>query len=638
MSDKKKSATFTARETAFSGQYSKSVFQTLILAYRPVMRGCLFTLILGFLGRGLLLSNANWIGYWADSFCKGPTCRPQPVFLQGWVNSDYLFILALVTALGFLLTVVFRVGFSRLSAEAISQIYDEVTLRTSRYPIQFFDTTPAGRIITRFSSDYGNVFRLFGGPLAELLSIIFELIWMVSLISLASPYFLPIVAVAAGCNFLIYRLNQQRLRRERRALSFTRSPSIAHFAETVQGASTIRAFLRQPSFINRFELLNNQYLNQKMRTAWVIMGFSFQMSSMTAMLLLSTGVASYWLTATGRVSIGSVGVAFTFITLAGGTLQMFFEWLAQFEEAMVGMERLDQYLRNPLEPGLLLPSATQFKTAQPRYEVRQEHHLAQDKLATTATARVCFKNVWLRYSPQLPSVLKGLSFEVAAGEKLGIVGRTGSGKSSLIQALFHLYPLERGCIRINGKMPLLQVDRSPRADETDLTLFRRSIGLIAQEPVLFQGTIRENLAIGEHLDRELISALERVGLAEWLQNYPLGLDGAIEERGRNLSLGERQLLCMARCLLQDAPILVMDEATSSVDPQSEEILLKATQEFFADRTQIIVAHRLSTLSGCNRILWLQNGEIAQLGTPQEVLPQFQRASLALSDLVPRPST
>ncbi len=234
------------------------------------------------------------------------------------------------------------------------------------------------------------------------------------------------------------------------------------------------------------------------------------------------------------------------------------------------------------------------------------------------------KDLWFRYREDLPWVLKNLNLEVKAGERLGIVGRTGSGKSSLIQALFYLYPIDKGHIAINGHLPKLE----ETVQGVDLNLYRKSIAFISQEPILFQGTMRSNLDIDNSLPEEKLTAvLRQVGLLDWVLAQPQGLDMRIEERGKNLSLGERQLLCMARCLLQQSPIVIMDEATSSVDPQSEEILVRATEEFFSDRTQIIIAHRLSTLAKCDRILWLQNGEVVALGPTSEVLPRFKKAEL-----------
>lgn len=605
-------------EVRREGNYSKTIFETLLLAYRPYLKRIILCLTLGLAGRALLLANTNVIGMWVDELIGKTTA------LHGLSSQGLILLLAVMALSGFSFTLFFRVYFSRLSAQAISAFYDEVTLRTSRFPMGFFDNTPAGRIITRFSSDYGNIFRLFGGPLAEFISIIFDLIMMVILISSANSIYLIFVVFIGVMNYLVYKLNQEKMRKARRDLSASRSPSIAHFAETTQGASTIRSFRRQKSFGARFERLDSYFISQKMETTKKLISFSFQMNSLTALLLLLTGASAYFMVDKGWATVGSVGVAFSFIALSGNTVQMFFEWLSQFEEAMIGVERLDQYMRMDIEKGSHLPSSASFNTGHPVYSPSVEKYLASRRLTEERNASVQAHDIWFRYRDDLPWVLKGINFEVRAGERLGIVGRTGSGKSSLIQALFYLYPIAKGHMSINNHLPKL----SEGSTGVDLNLYRRSMAFIAQEPILFQGTLRFNLDIKDALsDERLWEVLEQVGLKAWVQSQQDGLLMRIEERGKNLSLGERQLLCMARCLLQEAPIVIMDEATSSVDPQSEEIMVRATEEFFSDRTQIIIAHRLSTLAKCDRILWLQNGEIVALGPTAEVLPRFKNTEL-----------
>lgn len=620
MSSPTKTTAFHDQETKFTGSYSSTVVETLKLAYRPYMGTIITCFFVGLTGRLFLLANANIIGIWVDSLClvsEAASCKPVPFLFQGFQAQHYLLLMAGMASLGFLNTFFFRVIFSRLSAKAVSQIYDETTLRTSRQPMNFFDSTPAGRIITRFSSDYGNVFRLFGGPLAELCAIVFDLLSMILLMTLASPAYLPLIIVIGFLDYGIYKLNIDRLRKVRRDLSASRSPSIAHFAETAQGANTIRSFLKQNSFSQRFKNLDQTYLDNKLSTVWSFLSFSFQINCMTAVFLLSTGLVAWWLLQIHYLTIGAIGVAFSFIALSGNTVQMFFEWISQFEEALVGVERLDHYLRSPLEKGALLPLNTQFVTLHPKREKSRDLYPGAE-LKKLNAASVEFENLNFRYRENLPLVLKNLNFKVEAGETLGVVGRTGSGKSSLIQALFHLYPVTEGRILIQDKS----------ATDVDLVNFRQSMAFIAQDPTLFKGSLKENLDItGSASEEKMCNVLNQVGLPEWASSE--GLAKVIEEKGRNLSLGERQLICMARCLLQNAPIVIMDEATSSVDPQTEEILVRATEEFFKGKTQIIIAHRLSTLLHCDRILWLQNGEIQMLGKPYEVLPSFQKANLSL---------
>ncbi len=619
---------FIDEEFKFSGKFSKDALATLRQAYTPYIGKCVALLFVGLLGRVLLMSNANLIGLWVDSLCVDPNkCKALPVFAQGLGSADYLVLLCTVTTLGLACTLVFRIWFSRMSAHAVSHLYDEVTLRSSRLPMSFYDSTPVGRIVTRFSSDYGNVFRLFGGPLAEFIGIIFDIIAMIFLVTFANPFYLLICILIACLNYFVYRLNRNRLRIYRRDLSRNRSPSIAHFAETAQGATTIRTFQRQSTFFNRFSKLNLLYLNQRLATTFQLLLFSFQMNALTALLLLVTGGAAYILVQKSFLSVGSVGVAFSFIAISGNTLQMFFDWIAQFEEAMIGVERLDQYLRHPLEEGAKLPSWAKFKTSHPQYMQLTEESLRSNLTFKKASAGIKIQNLNFRYRHDLPYVLKNINFEIAPGERIGIVGRTGSGKTSLIQALFHLYPIEQGSIQIDGfEAKVHESDIDDRF--IDLESYRKSIALISQEPTIFKGSLRENLSLDESkTDANLVSTLGRVGLESWFNELPNALDTEIEERGRNLSQGEKQLICMARCLLQDCPIVIMDEATSNIDPHSEEILVRATNDFFAKRTQIIVAHRLSTIENCDRILWLQNGEIKMVGRPREVLKEFREARL-----------
>jgi len=616
---------FVGEESQFKGRYTPQVLQTVFKAYRPFRGKIISLIVLGFIGRLLMLGNANLVSWWAD-----PKSRPQ--FLMSMTADGFIEVLAWVTVTGFLLTSLYRIAFSRLSAQAISRLYDEVTLRTSRLDMSFFDTQPVGRIVTRFSSDYGNVFRLFGGPLAEFFAIIFDLVAMAILIAVANPYFLVLFVFVAALQGLVYKLNQGTLRRERRALSGSRSPSIAHFAESAQGATSIRIFDRLTEFSNRFEALNREYLMRRLRTSKYLIFFSLQMGGLTALLLLATGVLGWWLIQIGEASIASVGVAFAFIMLSANSVQMFFEWMAQFEEAMTGVERLDEYLRRDLERGMKLPASAQFDLGQQKYTFEEEQKVQREKLTLRRAASVSIQGLKFRYAPDLPLVLDDVSFEIKAGEKVGIVGRTGSGKSSLIQALFRLYPIDQGEIRIEGQQASVPSRTTSKEGATsngiDLGVYRRSIAYIAQEPTLFRGTLRENLDLnGVHSDTLLIEALERVELDGWFRSLSNGLASHIEEKGKNLSAGERQLLCMARCLLQDAPVVVMDEATSAIDPQTEEVLVKATEEFFADRTQVIIAHRLSTLIDCDRVLWLKSGTVKMFDRPEVVLPLFREAEL-----------
>ncbi|MBN8536779.1 MAG: ABC transporter ATP-binding protein [Deltaproteobacteria bacterium] len=596
--------------------YSSNVFKTLYLAYLPFRNKIFFITLLGFIARILILAQSNLIGLWVDKLCQDPIyCSSKTTILSNLSSDQIIGILFLMGILGFALTAYFRILFSRYSAYAVSSIYDRVSLRTSRYPMRFFDQNPTGKIITRFSSDYGTVFRLFGGPLAEFISIIFDLLTIVILLIVASPYYILVILFIMALNYLVYKKNIQNLRVQRRKLSRYRSPSIAHFAETTQGASTVRVLGKEMVFKTRFNQLDSFFINQKLTTNKEIFKFSFQMNSLTSLMLFLVGLISYFLLQYGMISMGSIGVAFGLVVYSGNTIQMFFEWLAQLEEGMIGVERLDNFLHKPIEKG-----QSEAKISELTSSITRSDFISTLKSSPPLFPRVKIKveNLWFRYDPDLPWVLKGLHFEIDEGEKIGIIGRTGSGKTSLIQALFGFYPIEKGYIQLNDKLPIKDID---------INFYRRHFAYISQEPVLFQGTLRDNLdPLKLQTEASLMTSLLQVGFVARETELEI-LNLHIDEKGKNLSLGERQLLCLARTLIQNSPIIILDEATSSVDPQSEEIMVKATQEFFKNRTQIIIAHRLSTLEKCDRVIWLDKGEIKKIGPTLEIIELFHNETL-----------
>jgi ABC-type multidrug transport system fused ATPase/permease subunit len=611
-------------ETSFSGRFSGQVLHTVRMSFRPWAVRIVLLFVSGIIGRLLLLSTANILGYWADSFCRGGShCRGVPSLFQGWGHTQYLELLLWVAGIGFVINSVFRVGISRTGALAVSHLYDEVTWRTSRLPMSFFDSTPVGRIMSRFSSDYGSVFRMAGGPLGEFMCLVFDLMLMVVLMSFASPWFLPVILAVIILNGLAYRYNNPIIRQERRLLSRDRGPAIAHFAETVQGAVPIKVYGKGESFLSRYNMLVGKVVVQKFRTLLSLMSFNLQMTTITASVLLFTGVGGIWLVKQGLVSVGDIAVAFTFIMMTSTTIQQFFEWLSNMEEALTGVERMDEYLRKPLEKGRLLPPGATFQTGQPVATIA-DTAVATDEAARLAGPKTLnVSHLWLRYRDDLPWVLQDINFSVSPGEHFAVIGRTGSGKSSLIQALFLMYPPQQGGISINGIEPELTGIRPCPAGQIPLQLFRRHLTLIPQEPVLFRGTLRQNLSIsGSTSDAEIWDALRQIRIDQWARQLTSGegsgLDYPIDERGANLSMGERQLLCMTRAMLQPAEILIMDEATSSVDPASEALLMRALREVLKDRTRIVVAHRLSTIADADRVLELDHGQIRRIAAPREL--------------------
>jgi ABC-type multidrug transport system fused ATPase/permease subunit len=596
-------SSFLETEKEFKGAYSKDVFQVLIWSYRPYMKRVLFWIFIGWIGRILLMGNTMVVGTWIDSLSG----RDIPAFFEGWDATRYFDFLVGLCLIGFIFTICYRWAFSRISVAAISSIYDEVTVRVSRYPVRFFDRTPVGRIVTRFSSDYGNMFRMFGGPLSEFFGIIFDLAASLVLLFTAHWLGLSFYFVLLGLNLGVYLLNKQKIRFARRDQSHLRSPGVAHFAETVQGASVIRVFGKGKTFFDRFLKLDNAFIDSKFRMIRVNISYAAQMMTSTYGIAFLSGIVGLWLISRGQMTPGELASVMVLLNLAGSSFQMFFDWMAQLEDAFVGVERMNEYLRLPLEPEASLPPAAVFPTGHLVASAAQ-NSLAQSRIASVSLE---VKDLWFRYGSELPWILKGVNFQIRSGEKVGIVGRTGAGKTSLFQVFQSFYPFEKGELLFDGR-PL------------SIAEARASISVLPQEPVLFNTTVRENLCLGTSLDDSLlIGTLEKVGLGPWIHRFKNPLDVVIEEKGKNLSQGEKQLLVMARMSLISKPLILMDEATSSIDPQTEEKLVLAMQQIFKGRTQLIIAHRLSTIESCDRVLWLKDGKIEVFDKPEVVLRRFQ---------------
>ncbi len=578
-------------------KFSKNIYNTLFQCYRPYILKIIFSLIFGFLGRLLLLSNAQLIAHFADKYTDIHPEELKSLILQ-------LFILLSVA---FTLTITYRTVFSRLSSLAVSRLYDETTYRVSRFPLHFFDQTPVGQITTRFSSDYGNVFRLFGGPLAEFLSIFFDLVSIIIIISFVHPLFLISIVSSGFCFKFILDRNQSTLRKSRKDLSVLRGPSVAHFSETVQGNISIRQHRKESLFQNRFTKLDDLYLNCKLSVSKNLMRFSFQLNFMSSLLFFVHGLMCWYLLANNYIGAAQVTVILGYTILATNTLQMFFEWYSQFDEALIGVERLDHYLRNPLEEGAYLPSHSDFETSHLRKN-KNLNPTFEDAKLTPADDILSVQNLSFKYPGQNENTLTNISFTLKRGEKLGIIGRTGAGKSTLISALLRLYPVDKGSILIQHK------------HEADIENHRKQFSVITQEQFFFKGTLRENLDLFySHKDHELIDVAQKAGLH-------LNLDFLIEEKGQNLSSGEKQMISLARGLLKNADIFIFDEATSNVDPQSEQLIQTALTTVLANKTQIRIAHRLQTVEDCDQMIWLDHGNIKMSGSAKEVLEAFKTSS------------
>jgi ABC-type multidrug transport system fused ATPase/permease subunit len=496
-------------------------------------------------------------------------------------------------------------------AGASEEMHREMVTSVLRAPLTFFESTPVGRLIQRFTRDLDQIDQQLPGSFGQFVASTLNIISAMVAIAVVTPSFavfgVPILVVY----MFITNFYRQVARELKRLDSVSRSPVFAHFGESLDGLSVIRSFRRQELFRRgnevRLEDSNAAYYALKVVDRWLsvrleLLGNAIVFFS-SLLVVLTTARAG-----TSGLSINNaLGVT--------GLLNWAVRNGAELESLMNSVERV-RYTTN---------QTPQELSVAPALPVEQEG------VAPAAAAGpgwpwrggVRFENAAMRYRADFQLVLRGVDLDVRPGEMVGVVGRTGSGKSSLFRSLLRLTELEGGTISIDG------VDIS----KIDLDVLRSSVAIIPQEPVLFSGSIRRNLdPFGTRSDDELWAALRRSNLEPTINSLQGGLDFEVSEGGENFSLGQRQLLCLARALVRKSRILLLDEATSSIDYNTDLIIQRTIREEASRSgcTVITIAHRLDTIMDSDRVLVMDNGQVAEYDSPANLLAQ--RGSL-LSKLV-----
>ncbi|KAF9901434.1 hypothetical protein EC991_006105 [Linnemannia zychae] len=445
-----------------------------------------------------------------------------------------------------------------------------------------------------FSKDVDALDNNLWMTLNDILYTLLIVIGSVSMIVIFFPHLAIIVLPMAGIYYFFSIYYRSTSRELKRLDSNLRSHHYAYFTESLTGMETLKAYNR----IDRAIRINQEKMDHSNRpyylflvgTRWI----GFRMQLMGGCLIFIT--AMFIVGARNAINAATAGLVFSFLARTGGDMNWVVQCVATFENNMNSAERLVHYIKNiPQEP----PTAT------------SPHR--QPPLSSTwpSQGSLEFKNVTLRYRPDLPPVLRDISFSVQAGHKIGVVGRTGAGKSSLIQALFLLSDLEAG-----SKILIDDID-TQTIGTADL---RSHIAIIPQDPVLFEGTLRYNMdPLERHTEQELWQALEVSGLKSYVQAQEGGLDAVVLTKGENLSTGQRQLVCLSRALLSKCKIVVLDEATASVDMATDTLIQKAIRSDFAHATVVTIAHRINTIIDYDRILVMRDGQVAEYDTPQTLL-------------------
>ncbi|OLY85367.1 Metal resistance protein YCF1 [Smittium mucronatum] len=582
-------------ETYGSGQVSRSVYRDYLISC-GVLPAFLFIISIT-LSQALNIYNTLWLKKWANSNDNGDN---YPFYYLSIYLLIGTFFVLFGAARSYLL-------FAVCSSNS-AKIYHERMLKSVfGSPMSFFDTTPIGRIINRFSRDQSVIDEELPSSFGAWLLVLLGMAFSVFAIVYELPSFL---FVAVPISFFYLRLQYIYLRVSRdlkRLDSVSKSPIYQHFQETLGGVPTIRSYGQT----ERFEAENLYRLNNSQLASYAYLGINrwlaVRLELISAIMIFSVSfICVYYLYTVqgeGAISASTVGVTISFALSITQSLNWCIRMYVKVETDIVALERLGEYSNLPSEEK---GNFTDSDIA----EFDDSHKNWPDKGVVT------FIDYFTRYRKDLEPVLKDINVEVKSNEKVGIVGRTGAGKSSFTLALFRIVEPISGSIMIDG------------IDITKISLFslRSKLSIIPQDPVLFSGTIRFNLfpyspdnQLTSVTDEELWNSLELSHLKDFVMSLDGGLDAEVQAGGENFSVGQRQLMCLARALVRKSQILVLDEATAAIDPQTDELIQKTIRSSFKDNTIITIAHRLNTVLDSDRILVLSHGEVVEYDSPKNLM-------------------
>ncbi len=508
---------------------------------------------------------------------------------EGLLNIIFLLVLALV---GEFILLVINTYLTRWFGQGtLYSLRNAVYKKIQSLNVQFFDKTPIGRLITRTTSDVealsellsdgvvamiGDLFRIF-----FILYFMFSMSWELTLVTIsvlpflfyATFWFKGKVRIA----FLEVRDQISRLN------SFVQ--------EHINGMDVVQLFNREKKQIEKFEKINDAHKKAHIKTIFYFSIF-WPFVEVTASFAMALIV---WYGG-GRALTG--GVTF-------GVLLAFIQYARQFFMPIQGISEKFNTLQSALAS-----SERIFDVLDTESKVVESENPVE---LTTSEGKIEFENVWFKYNEDSEYILKDVSFVAMPGESVAIVGATGAGKTTIISLLLRFYDIQKGSIKLDG------------VDIRDLRLkdLRSHFGLVLQDNALFSGTILENITLGnDDISREeVIKAAHEVEAHRFIENLPDSYDYKLRERGASLSMGQRQLICFVRALVYKPLILILDEATSSVDSETEAMVTAASDKMMKGRTSIVVAHRLSTIQGANKILVMHKGEIRESGSHQELIKQ-----------------
>ncbi|KAL2911652.1 hypothetical protein HK105_208860 [Polyrhizophydium stewartii] len=501
-------------------------------------------------------------------------------------------LIGLLSSLSIVAQVVFVWVFCGI--RAARTLHEQMLRAIVRLPQSFFDTTPLGRVMNRFSKDQYTVDEVLPRSFQSYFRTMFAIASVLAVNTLGSPLFLVLAIPLAFLYAYFQRFYLSTSRELKRLDSTSRSPLYAHFQETLNGVSTIRAYKQEFRFIEtneeRLDFNQRAYYPSVSSNRWLAVRLEF-IGGLIVFGSALFGVLSIYLGLSTSASV--IGLMLSYALNVTQTLNWMVRQSCEIETNVVAVERIKEYVELPQEA---------------EYEVAEVARRLPD--GWPREGQVEFKGYSTRYRPGLDLVLRDVTFSVRPHEKIGIVGRTGAGKSSLTLALFRLIEPAQGTILIDG------------VDITTLGLgdLRSRISIIPQDPVLFAESIRDNLdPFGQHSDAEIWSCLESASLRDYVSRLDGQLEYLVLPGGENFSVGQRQLICLARALLRRTSILVLDEATAAIDVETDRLIQQTIRREFKACTILTIAHRINTVMDSDRILVLDAGRVVEFDSPEALV-------------------
>lgn len=575
----------------------------VLKAYYQYAKACggipMFSLMLVFWMMSVALSVIVqwWLVYWSSNTNKE---NPRLGFFIGIYGG---------LAIGYTIMSMLRsVWFLRLALHASQRLHKEMLQSVLRAPMSFFDTTPIGRIISRFSRDINGIDQLLPQNFQQMFTTVLNLLASYIYIGTALPIFYSVAVPVTIGYWVLQRFFNRSSLELKRLDSISKSPIYAHFSETLGGLSTLRAYGKQDE--SRADNMNMIDINQRAYFTWIAANrwFSLNLEILGSTLIFATAI--FGVMARGDTFSGNIGLGLTYALQVTGILGFTVRSLTELESQMNSMERVNYYANH-------LP---QEAPAQVDYDKTAPDSRPPE--GWPAKGEIDIRDIELRYREGLDPVLKGVSVKISGGEMVGIVGRTGSGKSSLMIAILRMVELSGGAIYVDGvNLANLGLDE-----------VRTKITIIPQDPVMFSGTVRFNLdPFGQYSEPELWDALAKSHLKEFVQDFEGGLDATVSEYGENLSAGQRQLICLTRALLRNSKILILDEASSSLDMETDRMIQETIRKYLNNSTILTIAHRLFTLADYDKVLVMNDGVMTEFDTPANLLRKPDSEFAALVD-------